>query len=295
MAWFRADEKNSQVSDLMDRCDEEVLISSPPNASAPLPNSTFKPSVAAPGANLVTKSEDKNVKKLTEMMQSLALSVRTIQTHLSQAPVAVGQSSLPNPPYQVANNPVRLLTGSSFPAGVDKCLYCWSQAHFLKRDCSAFQEDLNSNRIHLNEDKKVCLGTYLPGIRPVFMRQEKPGRNCVADAEKLRYSSLPPVNVQTLRIDEADPDLYSSDEETEYISLDKPIATGFLAARTNRSKPTEGPSKESVKRILRRRIEKEKEYATPKNVRFGDNQVVQVNNAMELLLILPHPPSYRHQ
>ena len=177
----RSDEKNSQVSDLVDRCDQEALISSPPNAFAPLPASTFRPPVAASGANSVTKSEDKSVKQLTEMMQSLALSVRTIQTHLGQAQAGVSQSSLPNPSYQLANNPVRRLTGSSFPAGVDKCLYCWSQEHFLKRDCPAFQEDLNSSRIHLNEDKKVCLGTYLPGIRPVFMRREKPGRDCVAD------------------------------------------------------------------------------------------------------------------
>lgn len=40
-----------------------------------------------------------------------------------------------------------------------------------------------------------------------FMRQEKPGQESVADAEKLRYPSLPPANVQTLRIGEADPDL----------------------------------------------------------------------------------------
>lgn len=54
----RSVEKNSQVSDLMSRCDEEALISSPPNASAPLPASTFKPPVAASGADSVTKSED---------------------------------------------------------------------------------------------------------------------------------------------------------------------------------------------------------------------------------------------
>lgn len=76
---------------------------------------------------------------------------------------------------------------SSFPAGVDKRLYCWSQAHFLKRNCPAFQEDLNGNRIHLNEYRKVCPGAYLPRARPVFMRREKSGRESVADAEKLRY------------------------------------------------------------------------------------------------------------
>ena len=46
----------------------------------------------------------------------------------------------------------------AFPAGVDKCLYCWSQSHFIKRGCRAFHEDLNSNRIHLNEDKRFVWG-----------------------------------------------------------------------------------------------------------------------------------------
>lgn len=58
------------------------------------------------------------------------------------------------------------------------------------------------------------------------MRREKLGRESVADAEKLQYPSLLPVNVQTLRIGEANPDPYSSDKEAEYISLDDPIETG---------------------------------------------------------------------
>lgn len=229
----RSDEKNSQASDLVDRYDEEAFISSPPNAFAPLPDSTFKPPVTASSTDSATKPEDKNVKQLTKMMQSLALSVSSIQTHLGQAEIVVGQPSLPNPPFQLANNPARRPTGSSFPAGVDKCLYCGSQEHFLKRDCPVFQEDLNCNRINLNEDKKGCLGTYLPGIRPVFIRREKSGRDCVADADKLQYPSIPPANLQTIRIGEANQDPYLSDEEAEYISLDEPIETGVLAGRTN--------------------------------------------------------------
>ena len=68
------------------------------------------------------------------------------------------------------------------------------------------------------------------------MRQEKSRRESVADAEKLRYPSLPPTNIQTLRIGEADPDPYSSDKEIKYISLDKSIKTGVLAARNNQPK-----------------------------------------------------------
>ena len=81
----RSNEKNSQVGDLVDKCDEEALISFLSSISALLPNSTFKPFIAVSGANLVTKSDDKTIKQLTEMMQSLILSIRIIQTHLSQA------------------------------------------------------------------------------------------------------------------------------------------------------------------------------------------------------------------
>lgn len=102
------------------------------------------------------------------------------------------------------------------------------------------------------------------------MRQKKPGRESVADVEKLRYLSLPSANVQTLRIEDADPDPYFSDDEVKYVSLDEPIETGVLAARSNQPKPTPGPSKELVKQILPRRIEKQNNYATPKNIRFGE-------------------------
>lgn len=107
------------------------------------------------------------------------------------------------------------------------------------------------------------------------MRQRKPRRESVVNAKKLRYLLLPSANVQTLRIGDADPDLYFSDEEVQYISLDKPIETGVLAAQCNQLKSTSGLSKEPVKRILRRRIEKENNYAAPKNMRFGEWEPVR--------------------
>ncbi len=149
---------------------------------------------------------------------------------------------------------------------------------FLKRHFQVFQDDLNSNRIHLGDEGKVCLGPYKPGVRPVYMRREKPGRKSVADAEKLRYPSLPPASVPTLRIGKLEPDPCSSNEEVEYVSLDALIdGIGVLAARTNQSQPAKEPAKELVKRILRRRIEKEKKYAAYKNVQFREWEPVREN------------------
>lgn len=87
------------------------------------------------------------------------------------------------------------MTNLSFSTGIDKCLYYWSQEYFLKYNYSAFQKDLNSKLIYLNEDKKVCLKTYLLEIRPVFMEQEKPERNCIANLKKLYYPTLPLTNI----------------------------------------------------------------------------------------------------
>ena len=250
----KSNEKNSQVSNLVDGCDEEILISSLPNLSTSLPTSTFKPSIAVSSFNLVTRSEDTNVKQLTEMMQNLALSVRAIQTHLGQTQIDAAQSSTYIPQYPSNTGSTKPLSAPSFGTGIDKCLYCWSWEHYLKCNWPAFQEDLKNNCIHLNKDKKVCLGTYLPGIQPVYMRREKSGIDCVVDAEKLRYSSLPPANVQILRIGELEPDLCFTDEESKYISLDELIGIEVLATRSDEPKLTTRPLKESAKRILRQRI-----------------------------------------
>ena len=98
------------------------------------------------------------------------------------------------------------------------------------------------------------------------MRREKPGRESVANAKKLQYPSLPPANVQTLRIGELEPDPYFSNKKIEYVFLDKPIdGIKVLAAYTNESQLAKTYSKEPVKQILHQRIEKEKEYAALKN------------------------------
>lgn len=118
------------------------------------------------------------------MIEGLALSVRTLQ---SRANISGG-----NPRTAI----VPVIPGSSQPSGltniqivdwperVTKCSYCWAPDHYLKRHCSVFGEDLDSNRIHLGDDKMVCIGRYIPDARLVNMRREKPGRESVPDAEK---------------------------------------------------------------------------------------------------------------
>ena len=235
-------EKESQgVEDLVEKCNQRTRISSTPNHLITPPSvSTYQPLNFPAVTPVQTTSADyrpvdRKIDHLTEMMKGLALSVRTLQNNTGLPATENIRSRLPptiSTNHPQSNNPDPS-SQSDWPEGVTRCSYCWAPDHYLKRHCQAFQDDLNSNRIHLGDNRKVCLGPYTPGARHVFMRQGKSGRESVADAEKLRYPSLSPANVQTLRIRDVDLDPYSSDNEVEYVSLDEPIETGALAARSN--------------------------------------------------------------
>lgn len=60
---------------------------------------------------------------------------------------------------------------------------------------------------------KVCLGLYTPRAKHVFMRKRKLRWELVADTKKLCYSSLSLANIQTLRIGDADFNLYLLDNK----------------------------------------------------------------------------------
>ncbi|MCJ1348653.1 hypothetical protein MMC31_006886, partial [Peltigera leucophlebia] len=264
----RTDKKSNRIEDLVDKCEKKTQISSATNYFTPLPESAFQP----PVATLITKTYsdaadprpvDRKIDQLTEIMQGLALSVRTLPATASITP---------GPPQPSGSASFQR---QDWPEGVTKYSYCWAANHYLKKHCSVFQEDFNSNRIHLGDDKKVCIGPYIPGARPVFMRREKPGRESVADAEKLRYPILPSAEVHTLRIGHLQPDPYSSDDKDEYVSLDAPLDVIVSAARSSQSTGNDVPTKEPIKQILRKRIPKEDSYATPKNVRFGEWRLVE--------------------
>lgn len=112
-------------------------------------------------------------------------------------------------------------------------MYYWAPDHYLKWQCQAFQDDFNTNWIQFGDNQKVCLKSYIPGAWHGFIRQRKSRHESVVDAEKLYYPSLLPANVQTLGIEDADLDPNSSDDKVKYISLDKPIKIGVLAAQSN--------------------------------------------------------------
>ena len=262
------EKKSQEVEDLVKKYDYKTHISSTPNrplTQPPIP--TYQVFILpAPTSVQISGADyrplEKMIDHLTEIMKGLALLVRSLQNNVGPSV----ENNRPRPPSTASfNHSQPSVPGFSLQSdwleGVPKCSYFWAPDHYLKRHFQVFQEDLNCNRIHLDDNRKVCLWPYTPRAWNVFMRQKKSGRESVVDAEKLRYLSFPPANVQTLRIGEADPDPYSSDEEIQYVSPDEPIETRVLAARGNQPNPPQGPSKEPVKRILHCRIEKENNYA----------------------------------
>ncbi len=102
---------------------------------------------------------NRKIDHLTEMMKGLALSVRTLQNNTGLPATENVRHQLPptisTNPLQ-ANNP-GASSQSEWPEGVNRCSYCWAPDHYLKRHCQAFQDDLNSNRINLGDNRKVCL------------------------------------------------------------------------------------------------------------------------------------------
>ena len=174
------DKKSKWIEDLVDKYEKKTRISSVTNYSAPLPKFAFQPPVATFIPTTYSGAADswpvdKKIDQLIEMMQSLALSVRILQ---SKAGISEGKSKPAT--IQITSSSSQPSGSISFqrldwPEKVTKCFYCWALDHYLKRNCSVFQEDLNSNRIHLGDNQKVCIGPYSPGARLVFMQQEKPG------------------------------------------------------------------------------------------------------------------------
>ncbi len=106
----------------------------------------------------------------------------------------------------------------------------WMGLPFSEERLPCLSRRPRSNRIHLNEERKVSLSAYLPGVRAVFMRKEKCGRDNVTDAEKLRYPALLPADIHTMRIGEEPADLFLSDEEDDScITVTHPVGTSRQA------------------------------------------------------------------
>lgn len=131
------------------------------------------------------------------MIKGLVLLVWTLENHTGLSATENVQSQLfftTSTNFLQTNNP-----GPSSQLDwlkkITKCLYCWAPNSYLKQYCQVFEDNLNLNCIYLGDNKKVCLGPYTPRAKHVFIKQGKPGRELVANAEKLCYLLLLSANI----------------------------------------------------------------------------------------------------
>lgn len=92
---------------------------------------------------------DKKIDHLTEMMKGLALSVQILEN----TPGLFAENNWSRLLATKSPNLSQLMPSPSLQSGwheeVTRCSYYWAPNHYLKRHCQVFQDDLNSNRIHL--------------------------------------------------------------------------------------------------------------------------------------------------
>ena len=191
---------NDRISDLVDRSAKNDQLKHLFSGSSKHSDSIFQVSIVStvPIISATPSQNDKKIDLFTCMMQSLILSVCTLQSNLGIPPIISQPRAKPantSPESRICTDYQGANANENWPKGDNKCIDCWEIDHYLKRDCQIFQDNLNLNRIHLGDEGKVCLGPYLPGVRPVYMRREKPNRKFLADVEKLQYPSRLSANV----------------------------------------------------------------------------------------------------
>lgn len=86
------------------------------------------------------------------------------------------------------------------------------------------------------------------------------------NAKNLRYLIWSTKEVQILRMKKLSSDLYSSDEENNYFSLDISLNVLVSVAYFSWNKSSSTLTKKAIKQILHKQIKKKDGYVAPKNV-----------------------------
>jgi hypothetical protein len=157
----------------------------------------------------------------------------------------------------------------------NKCIYCYEENHLYKKDCAKFNENLKAERIHLQE-KRIHLDFYNFEAFHVRMISYKNQRQCVKHVEKLIYSNRV-VAISTevhivrlkknanleLSIDEKEKKAVLVNHEL-YVNVDVIFATIRSEFKMFRKSVKHH---EFIRRILKRKVKKEKKLFTSKILR----------------------------
>lgn len=145
--------KNNRMSDLVNKLVKKAGLEQPFSGFFTFSDSVFQAPVVFSVflISVAYLQTNKKIDDLTDMMQSLALLVQTLQSNTGTTPTApqheyfsVNTSSKP----RVQTNSQGAFPEKRWPEGVKKCMYCWQSDYYLKRHCQAFQDNLHFSQIH---------------------------------------------------------------------------------------------------------------------------------------------------
>ncbi len=156
-----------------------------------------------------------------------------------------------------------------------KCIYCYEKNHLFKRKYVKFNENLKAKKIHLQK-RRIHLDFYNFDVFHVRMILYKSQRQCVENAEKLIYSNrvvAVSIEVHTIRLKKnAKIEFFTDEKKKEIVFVNHEFYANvdvILIATRSKFKVFKKSVKhhEFIKRILKRKIEKEKKLFTSKILR----------------------------
>jgi hypothetical protein len=156
-----------------------------------------------------------------------------------------------------------------------KCIYCYEKNHLYKRECVKFNENLKTEKIHLQK-KRIHLDLYNFEVFHVRMIFYKNQRQCVENAEKLIYSNrvvAVSIEVHTIRLKKnAKIEFFTDEKKKEVVLVNHELYANvdvILTAARSESKIFKKFVKhhEFIRRILKRKIKKEKKLFISKILR----------------------------
>ena len=173
-------------------------------------------------------------------------------------------------------------------AGIDlkgNCFYCWNRIpeypqHRFRDQCPTFLKHVAAGTVHINQNGRLCIGPMREGARELWLRRDSPQGDQVRmqtagteydeniDKRPKKEVSQPastPVNGLTFVVSD------SEDEDEEEIEGYGEVNV-VSVADANGARVQEPKTQEKWKnpmKIMKRKVENEKKYATTKAPRSG--------------------------
>ncbi len=174
-----------------------------------------------------------------------------------------------------------------------KCIYCYEKNHLYKRKCAKFNENFKAEKIHLQK-RRIHLDFYNFDVFHVRMILYKSQKQCVENAKKLVYSNRVVATVTKVHIvrlkKNANLELFIDEEKKKivlmnhefYVNVDVIFATTRSKFKMSRKF---AKHHEFIKRILKRKVEKEKKLFISKILRSEKWKEITMKKKMTFKIV----------